>query len=78
MTEDYLAGAAVAFGLMGIAQAIKDNHSPLVSRHYWTSELDGKEYYSCACLGCGVEMKKRQAGLDEGTDREWCGACRWG
>jgi hypothetical protein len=48
----------------------------IVSRSYWTSELDGHRYYDCFCPICGVQLKKRDAGVHEGTDLEYCGACR--
>lgn len=72
----YVLGAAVAFGLMGMAEAIRRNGPPLVVREYWTSEIDGRRFYTCFCPGCGAYMKYRKAGEDEGTDNEWCGACR--
>ena len=71
-------GAAVAFGLMGMAEAIRANAPRVVERSYWLAS-DGKQYYDCFCSGCErVLMKKRTAGRDEGMDREWCGVCRWG
>lgn len=73
-----LRGAAVAFGLMGMAEAIRRNGPPLVVRECWTSEIDGRRFYTCFCPGCGAYMKYRKAGEDEGTDNEWCGACRYG
>lgn len=73
----YQAGAAVAFGIIGMFEAIRRNAPRLVERSYWTSELDGKRYYNCFCPGCGAYMKMRDAGVDEGTDDEWCGSCRY-
>jgi hypothetical protein len=70
-------GAAVAFGLLGMAEAIRANAPPLVVRHYWTSEIDGRHFYECYCANsCGTYLKGRHAGRDEGTDAEYCGACR--
>jgi hypothetical protein len=73
----YREGAAVAFGLMGMAAAIQKNGPRVVHREYWTSELDGKRWYTCWCPGCGAYMKWREAGVDEGTLSEWCGGCRY-
>jgi hypothetical protein len=58
------------------AKFCQDNSPLVVERSYWTSELDGKEYYNCFCPGCGAYMKGREAGVDEGTCWEWCGSCR--
>ena len=69
-------GAAVAFGLVGMFEALRRTAPRIVERYYWTSELDGTKHYDCHCPGCGVLMKARDAGLDEGTDDEWCGVCR--
>lgn len=69
-------GAAVAFGIIGMAEAIRRNAPRLVERHYWTTE-DGKSLYYCFCPGCGCQLKHRESGVDEGTDNEWCGACRY-
>lgn len=69
-------GAAVAFGLVGMALAIRKNAPRLVTREYWT-RVDGKLLYTCFCPGCGCQMKNRVAGEDEGTIYEWCGACRY-
>ena len=69
-------GAAVAFGIIGMAEAIRENGPRIVERHYWTSSLDGACLYDCRCPGCGCQMKCRTAGVHEGTDLEWCGACR--
>jgi hypothetical protein len=71
----YKDGASFAFGIIAMAQAIRDNpHTPLVvRREYW--ETDPTKY-DCWCPGCGAYMKGRTAGKDEGTDYEWCGVCR--
>jgi len=66
-------GAAVAFGLMGMAEAIRKNAPRLVERQYWKTD---PSYYDCYCPGCGVLLKARDAGVDEGTAAEWCGSCR--
>jgi hypothetical protein len=69
-------GAAVAFGIIGMAEAIRQNAPLVVERSYWTSERDGKLYYDAFCPGCGACTEGWEAGVDEGTDAEWCGACR--
>lgn len=69
-------GAALAFGVIGMAEAIRKNAPRLVERTYW-SGVDGTLYYDCCCPGCGVLMKARDANEDEGTDNEWCGVCRY-
>lgn len=69
-------GAAVAFGIVGMFEAIRKNGPLLVERYYWTTER-GQRLYDCHCPSCGVYMKHRRAGEDEGTDNERCGACRW-
>lgn len=74
--EGFVNGAAVAFGLIGMAEAIGLNAPLVVERDYWTSEINGAAYYDCFCPGCGVRLKFREPGVHEGTDLEWCGACR--
>ncbi len=70
-------GAAIAFGLMWMADAIQKNAPRVVDRDYWTSESTGNALYNCSCPGCGAHMKAREAGVDEGTLSEWCGECRY-
>lgn len=70
-------GAAVAFGLIGMAEAIRENAPRVVERTYWTSEIGGTRYYDCPCPGCGVHMKALTPGFHEGTDSEYCGVCRY-
>lgn len=70
-------GAAVAFGVVGMGEAIRQNAPRLVERYYWTSERDGQRYYDCFCPGCGVQIKGLIADKWEGTDYEWCGWCKW-
>lgn len=72
----YAYGAAVAFGIIGMAEAIQRNGPRIVERSYWTSEIDGRDYYTCHCPGCGVQLKRREPGM-EGTSNEWCGMCRY-
>jgi hypothetical protein len=69
-------GAALAFGIIGMAEAIRRNAPKLVERRYFCAD-DGKRFYCCYCPGCGAYMKNRIAGVHEGTDDEWCGACRY-
>jgi hypothetical protein len=71
----YREGGAAAAGLLLMALAIQKNAPRVVERRYWTSEINGAKYYDCDCRGCGVCLKARDAGIDEGTDYEWCGAC---
>jgi len=71
------AGMIWGAAIIAMAEAIWKNAPRLVERHYWTSEIDGTRYYDCFCPGCGVQMKKCTPGVDEGTDNEWCGACRY-
>lgn len=70
-------GAAVAFGIVGWAFALRRNAPRCPSkREYWTSDLDGKRYYNCFCACCEhAYLKALDAGVDEGTDAEWCGEC---
>jgi hypothetical protein len=70
-------GAAVAFGIIGMFDAIRKNGPRIVERCYWTLAVSGERVYTCHCPGCGAYMKNRKAGRDEGTDNEWCGACRY-
>lgn len=72
----YTSGLMVAFGVMGMADAIRENAPFVVDREYWTSGIDGRRYYTCHCPGCGAMLKRREAGVHEGTDLEWCGVCR--
>lgn len=74
--DGYEAGAAVAFGLMGMALAIQKNGPKLVERSYWETD-DGTKYYDTHCPDCGCYMKNLDAGKDEGTDNEFCGICRY-
>ncbi len=69
-------GAAIAFGITAMAEEIRRSGPPLVKRDYWTTD-DGECLYTCFCPGCGAYMKHCHAGVDEGTDNEWCGACRY-
>lgn len=70
-------GVAFAFGIVGMVEAIRRRPPPLVvKRDYWTTD-DGRELFTCFCPGCGAYMKHLRAGIDEGTDNEWCGSCRY-
>lgn len=74
--EGFYLGGATLGGLLLMALAIQANAPRVVEREYWTSDLDGTPYYNCFCTGgCGAYLKARQAGVDEGTDYEWCGEC---
>lgn len=77
LIEAFLKGAAVAFGVVGWALALRRNAPRCPSkREYWTSDLDGKRYYNCFCACCEhAYLKALEAGVDEGTDYEWCGEC---
>jgi hypothetical protein len=77
--EGRLEGAAVAFGIIGMARAIAARGPWCPSRRdYWVSELDGRRYYTCWCARCErQQLKHRVAGEDEGTDEELCGDCRY-
>jgi hypothetical protein len=76
--KTYEEGAAVAFGLMGMAEAIRINGPRVVHRTYYASEIDGQRVYDVWCQGgCGVLLDGRAAGVHEGTDLEYCGACRF-
>lgn len=70
-------GAAAGMGLLLMAMAIEKTHwrnIVVVERRYW----EGGERYDCFCPGCGAGLKARSAGVHEGTEVEWCGACRDG
>jgi hypothetical protein len=78
LEQGHREGAAIAFGIVGMVEAIRRRPPPLVvKRHYWVSEIDGERLYDCYCPGCGTGMDGLHPGVDEGTDNEWCGACRY-
>ena len=74
--EAFRAGLVWGVAVVAMFEAIRAHAPRIVERSYWTSEIDGRSLYDCKCPGCGVRMKSREAGLDEGTDAEWCGLCR--
>jgi hypothetical protein len=67
-------GARWLAAVVGMAMAVQKNAPRLVERRYWETD---PRYYDCWCPGCGAYMKMRDAGVDEGTDYEWCGSCRY-
>ena len=78
--EGRMDGAAVAFGLMGMAEAIRMRPHPQ-PREYWScpgsARLDARQFYTGWCSRCGDQLKNRRAGEDDLTPYDWCGQHWW-